>query len=658
MVDLFVEKKHMPYRFDIFYLHWKPLSTVVLMKDFYCIAFGLFLSVSLFSQNALIDDSKVYFESKKESVTINQAGAKLSISQKVHEKKKYNKAVSANYLPDRVYNGHFSQVTGLKASVSTLSKKGKYKAEPIENIKSKDGFSGGTFYDDRNYFEVEYPAIPAQSFSELSYEVEVPDEHFIGRFYFTEYIPVKQATFELTANENIEMGWKIYGLQKDQVKFEKELVNGKINYSWELQNGEPLVSEDNELGYLHKVTHLVLFIKSYETGGKVVPVLSSTQDLLQWYQTLIGKISPSSDEELEKITNTLIEGSDNQLERAKRIFEWVQDNIRYIAIEDGWRGFIPFAASEICEKRYGDCKDMTHIMFQMMKFAGIKAEHTWIGTRKLPYDYEDTPCPSVDNHLILSAFIGGQHYILDATDAHTPFGIPSTFILGKEALFKDSSGKAGIYRIPSYSAEDCLNSNAIEINSDGTTVRGTVSKTIETFEYATFHQGYGSANVEKDKFLDDYLELGQNNIEYDKRKLSDVEPRTRCRFDFDFSLPLYIKKFGSTYYLNLNMTRPTSEYVVRSDRKVSFKIPYKSKYVSKVVFTLPEGKRIKDLPDDINIESRHGSCEANFKIDGDKVTFSRTISIETLEIKPSEFNTWNSFIKQLALVYGTTIEYE
>ncbi|MBD81566.1 MAG: hypothetical protein CL840_21790 [Crocinitomicaceae bacterium] len=628
------------------------------MKVISCIALGLFFTISTFFQNAVIEESKVYYESKKESVTITQTGSNLTIRQNVYEKKKYNKAVGANYLPDRVYTGYFAKAYNIRASVSTLNKKGKYKAKSIENIQVKDGFSGGTFYDDHNYFNVEYPAIAENAFSELSYDVAIPDEHFLRRFFFTEYMPVKKAKFELIANENIEIGWKIYGLQKDQVKYNKELVNGKVTYSWELQQGEPLVYEDNELGYLHKVTHLVLFIKSYKAGDKVVPVLNSTQNLFEWYQTLIDKISPSSDEELKKITEELIEGSENDLEKAKRIFEWVQDNIRYIAIEDGWRGFIPFPASEICEKRYGDCKDMTHIMYQMMKFAGIRAEHSWIGTRKLPYKYDDTPCPSVDNHLILSAFIDGKHYILDATEAHTPFGIPSTFILGKEALYKNSEGKAAIYQIPSYSAEDCVNSNRIEVTSDGTTMLGKGYKTIETFEYATFHKKYGSANVEKDKFLDEYLELGQNNIEYDKRELRDKEARTTGLFTFNFSLPSYIRNFGNTYYLNLNLTRPTSEYVVRKERKVAFKIPYKSKYVSTVVFTLPAGKQVKELPKDINIKSPHGSCTANFKIDGNKITYNRAISIETLVVVPSEFKTWNLFLKELAKVYGTTIEYE
>ncbi len=65
------------------------------------------------------------------------------------------------------------------------------------------------------------------------------------------------------------------------------------------------------------------------------------------------------------------------------------------------RGLIPHPASYVCEKRYGDCKDMANLIVSMLHMAGVNnAYHTWIGTRDLPFKYTEFPTPIVDNHMI------------------------------------------------------------------------------------------------------------------------------------------------------------------------------------------------------------------------------------------------------------------
>ena len=116
------------------------------------------------------------------------------------------------------------------------------------------------------------------------------------------------------------------------------------------------------------------------------------------------------------------------------IFNWVQDNIRYIAFEDGLGGFIPRDAASVCNKRYGDCKDMANLLFEMLNHAGIEAYRAWIGTRNRPYKYKEVPTPMVDNHMITAVIIDGETIFLDATDSYVPFGLPSAFTQTKEAL--------------------------------------------------------------------------------------------------------------------------------------------------------------------------------------------------------------------------------
>src|SRR5690606_41037728 len=96
-------------------------------------------------------------------------------------------------------------------------------------------------------------------------------------------------------------------------------------------------------------------------------------------------------------------------------------------------GFIPREADKVFERKFGDCKDMTSIITEMAKYVNVpNVNFTWIGTRELPYTYQQLPTPAVDNHMIATYIKDGKKIYLDATDANVPFGMPSGFIQGKE----------------------------------------------------------------------------------------------------------------------------------------------------------------------------------------------------------------------------------
>ena len=61
-------------------------------------------------------------------------------------------------------------------------------------------------------------------------------------------------------------------------------------------------------------------------------------------------------------------------------------------------------------KKVWRLKDNSSILYEMLKAAGIKGELTWIGTRSIPYKYNELPTPSVDNHMILYYQNGNKGY--------------------------------------------------------------------------------------------------------------------------------------------------------------------------------------------------------------------------------------------------------
>lgn len=610
------------------------------------------------SQNNDLEKVKTYYKSKSEKVDISISNDEISIKSHVSETKFFNEIVSSGFSSDRIYHGTFTKVKNINANVFHLNKKGKYKKQTLYDFEDKANFSGGSFYDDNSYYEILYPNIAPGSYTELEYDLTIEDPHFIKRFFFTEYTPSKNVKYSITTDQNIEIGWELFGTQKEDIKFTKTIVNDKNVYTWELENSHAYVGEVNSPGYLHYATHIVVFIKNYKVKDKKYQVLSNVQDLFDWYQSLIKEIKPTDNDGLVKLTNEVIKDAKTDLEKAEKIFYWVQDNIRYVAIEDGWRGFIPYPATEICDKRYGDCKDMSNLLYEMMQIANLQAEHAWVGTRTLPYNYKDTPCLSTDNHLILSLVIDGKTYILDATDSYIPFGYPTAFILSKETLFKSADGNYVLYKIPEYNASDCVVKHSHKITAKGTNVIGGSQKWIESFEYSNFHNRYGSANVEKDEFIDKYLEIGDNNFNLKSSKITDLEPRGHTKFDFEYSLPDFVKEFNQTYYINLNLTKPYVDGVLQKNRKANYKIKYKRTFQTDVEFNVPANKTVTELPSNVMYRSEIGSCTAKYTLDNNVIKYTREITIDKLSINPNQFLQWNEFVKTILKVYNTSIEYK
>src|SRR5690242_9074625 len=106
-------------------------------------------------------------------------------------------------------------------------------------------------------------------------------------------------------------------------------------------------------------------------------------------------------DKLQKQLTQITQGKTTDADKIKAIYYWVQDNIRYIAYEDGYSGYIPASAQEVLSKKYGDCKGMANLLTEFLKLAGYDAHFTWIGTRSIPYP-QNTPALCVNNHAIVT----------------------------------------------------------------------------------------------------------------------------------------------------------------------------------------------------------------------------------------------------------------
>src|SRR5258708_38232193 len=97
--------------------------------------------------------------------------------------------------------------------------------------------------------------------------------------------------------------------------------------------------------------------KSASVANHDFKYFASLGDQYGWYRSLAKSIN-NNHEIISSKAKELTAGPGTDMDKIKAIFYYVQDNIRYIAFEDGMAGVKTEKTHEVLRKKNGDCKGL------------------------------------------------------------------------------------------------------------------------------------------------------------------------------------------------------------------------------------------------------------------------------------------------------------
>lgn len=101
--------------------------------------------------------------------------------------------------------------------------------------------------------------------------------------------------------------------------------------------------------------------------------------------------------------------------RAAALLRYTQNDVRYLAISIGEGGYTPRQLGDVCDTRYGDCKDKSKLFVAMARRLGLDACPALVNTRDGPALEGYLPSGQLFDHCIVRVRIGGATYWLDPT---------------------------------------------------------------------------------------------------------------------------------------------------------------------------------------------------------------------------------------------------
>lgn len=352
---------------------------------------------------------------------------------------------------------------------------------------------------------------------------------------------------------------------------------------------------------------------------------STWQDLGKFPLALNQGRDKLPDDVIQKI-NGLTRDVKDEKEKIKLLYNFLQQNTRYISIQLGIGGLQPFEASFVAEKGYGDCKALSNYMYSLLKAAGIKSYYTLVkGGRDLDDKYLVDDFPSDEfNHIILCVPLSRDTMWLECTSQTESAGYMGDFTGNRKALvITEEGGK--LVSTPHYGIKENTQVRTIKgkIDLDGAMVMNV------TTSYKCLQQDEKSAlinQLSKDK-VKKYL---QQDFELSSYEVSDFkyEQKKNILPEIDEQLDVVVDNYatitGKRLFVIPNiLSRGGMKLSDEEERKIDFVLDYEFHDEDNYEIEVPEGYQLELMPQDVSLKTKFGTYSCATKLNGHKIVYHR-----------------------------------
>jgi len=295
----------------------------------------------------------------------------------------------------------------------------------------------------------------------------------------------------------------------------------------------------------------------------------------------------------------------------------------------------------------------------MLNIENIEGHITWVGTRKIPYKYNEVPTPIVDNHMILSYFDKDSTvYFLDATGRYLDLDTPSSFIQGKETLIAIDSTKYLIQTVPVIPATSNLEIDSCFIKIENNSIKGTGKSSYEGYPKTYLFSYLEGENKKEDLeiFYKHELEIGNNNFMISSiSEFNKFEYEKPFLVNYYFDIPNYVKSTKEDLYINLNVDQYITDLKPEKEEKEELEHKFKSKRITHLELEIPEGYVVNHLPNDLVLNEALFQCTITYKQKGNIIIYNQKVVLDFIRLAPKEVIKFRTFIKTIEKTYKEVI---
>ncbi len=531
--------------------------------------------------------------------------------------------------------------------------------ELIKKIKKKDfldvsAVDGGTLYSDSRvlytgYLPVEYPyTIKFQYQIKTDNTGTVPSWSFVDNFL----VSTETSTYAI---EYADPSLKPSILEKNLDNFPVNVSKLENGISYKAKNIKAFKDESLRPSG-HKIfPQLVVSPINFHYEGYNAYINNWT-DLGNWMNNNLLKdqdeLDPST---IAKIKN-LVQGYDDVLEKAKKVYEYVQQNTRYISVQIGIGGLKPISAIEVDRLKYGDCKGLANYTKALLSAAGVRSYYVHVEAGSEKVDFEpDIASLSQGNHVILAIPHDGNYYWIDCTSQVHPFGFLGDFTDDRTVLVMKPDG-GEIARTVSYINEENLQRTTghFQLNEQGD-FYGNVQIETKGIQYDQHFGLQRSSKTDIEKYYKHYWS-NIDNLTIEQFEFNNDKEKVIFKEKVILNSVKYASKSDNRLVFVANALN-NPQNVPRRYRNRKFPLEISRGYLDEDEFkiSIPENYKIESLPNSIDLDTKFGSYSLGFESVGGEILVKRRILIKKGTYLSSDYNAYRSFKRNVSKMDNSKI---
>lgn len=516
----------------------------------------------------------------------------------------------------------------------------KYSKSDFQDVSAIDG---GTLYSDSRVKFLEHTPTSYPYTVVFESEYKNSSTGFIPKWFPIENynLAIEKSIYILNNPQNIPFRRREKNFDGFSIK--NSSTDNNLNYS--LTNQLAIKPEHYTLNFEELVPNMSISLDSFSLKG-IKGNAKNWKEFGKWmYNKLINgknQLSPSTISKVEQ----LVKGINNPADKAKIIYEFMQNKTRYISVQVDIGGWEPITANKVDEVGYGDCKGLTNYTKALLDVVGIKSHHALVyADNKKNIDSNFTSIQG--NHMILNIPNNGNDIWLECTSQTMPFGFLGDFTDDRNVLVITPEGGV-IKRTPAYINKHNLQLTKADVKllSDGS-----ISAHFERKSYGTQYNDKYHIESYTQKELNKYYKSNvwdyNNNLEVENiQHINNKE-----KVEFTESIDIKIEKFAtlrdSSYLFKLNIFNRITGIPKRyRNRQRPLEIERGFTDKDEFIFTTPKGYIITYLPKEINIDNKFGTYKVSFeKIDDTTFKYNRKFSLKKGIHPKEDYKAYRKFRK-------------
>ena len=518
----------------------------------------------------------------------------------------YNK--KADHLAElTLYYDNSSSVKNVSMAFFNLAGK------RIKKVKKKDfddysATGNATLYSDSRVLYYNYTATTYPYTVKYEYELQQSSTAFIPRWYpiISHHVGLKESSYSFT----YPLDFKIQKLESNFEGYTIKKTATEGNLTYQISNVEPIKKEHLSPNFSKIVPNVRLGSNKFHLAG-VDGEADNWKDFGKWmYNELLASRNNLSEETKEKIRE-MVKGVADPIERAKIIYQYVQDKTRYISIQFEIGGWQPMMTGDVDKLGYGDCKALTYYTKSLMDVAEIPSFYSIVyadsGSESKKSIQKDI-VSAQGNHAFLCLPREKDTIWLECTSQKVPFGLKNSFTDDRDILAITSEG-GKIIHTNSYKADEILQKTTATISLlENGNIQGIATVTSYGKQYSQHmfrYDGLSPDDLEK-SMKKHYNHV--NNLNFSKIEVVNNKDKKRYEENIEFTADSYaVKNSDGSFLFNLNVLNRISYVPDRvRNRKNPFEILRGFKDEDSYEISIPDTYKIIDLPQPTTLENQFG----------------------------------------------------